>query len=241
MDIKSPYAQLAPYYDALFFALGKDYKLESQKVTELLAEHKKSGGNQLLDLGCGTGEHIKYLKSEYEIIGIDASHEMLESARKKNPEVPFFQMDMLNFQIDQMFDAVICLFSAIGYLVTKENLEKTVGNVSRHLKIGGVFIVEPWYSPEEIEKYRDLVEFGEKQGITACRMRETEVVGNIAKSKGHILVSQGGHVKHQISHHVFGLFTRNDFAEAFEKNDLKICSSKYDLSGRGLYIGVKAA
>lgn len=237
--MKKLYAKLAPFYDSLFFALDKDYMAESQKIDKLIQLYKKSAGNYLLDLGCGTGEHLKYLKKNYIAIGIDISRDMLDLAKQKSYEVPFVQMEMLNFRFNRKFDAVICLFSAIGYIVTKENLDIVVKNVSCHLKQGGVFIVEPWYSPDEIGGYLDLVEFGEKQGIRACRMRETKVSDRIAKSKSHILVSQNGHVLHHMSRHTFGLFSKNDFAQIFPKNELQMCTEKLDLSGRGLYLGIK--
>lgn len=239
MNANNPYSELAPIYDSLFFALGKDYYAESEKIKGFIEQYKKSSGNQLLDLGCGTGEHIRYLKSKYSITGVDASKEMLASAKQKNPDVNFKKSDMAKFQFDKKFDAIICLFSAIGYLKTKEKLEQAVQNISCHLENGGVFIVEPWYSPDEIHKHLDLVEFGEKQGIKACRMRETKIIGEIAESNGHILVSQNGHVKHLLSRHIFGLFSKSDFIETFEKSSLIMCSTECDLSGRGLYIGRK--
>lgn len=239
MKSESPYSQLAPIYDALFLALGKDYLSESQKVNAYIQQYKKSSGNDLLDIGCGTGEHIKYLKNTYNVIGADISDEMLMLAKQKNPDVSFCIMNLLDFNFDQKFDAIICLFSAIGYLVTKENLDIAIRNVSAHLKKGGVFIVEPWYSPDEIERHLDIAEFGEKHGVKACRMRETQILGNIAESTGHILVSQNGHVEYHISHHIFGLFSKNDFIGAFARYGIKICSMDFDLNGRGLYIGVK--
>ncbi len=241
MSVTSPYSQLAAIYDNLFFALGKDYSVEAQRVSEFIKQYKRSSGNCLMDLGCGTGEHIKYLRQSYDIVGIDVSEEMLELAKQKNPDVIFHKMNMLDFKLSQKFDAIICLFSAIGYLRTKEKLNQAVKNVSFHLKNGGIFIVEPWYSPDDIYNQLDLVEFGEKQGIKACRMRETKVIGNIAKSSGHILISQSGHVTHQISRHTFGLFSKDDFIEVFRKNNLTMCSTECDLSGRGLYIGIKDA
>ena len=238
MEKVNSYQHFALIYDALFLALGKDYQTEAEKIDKLIIEHKKSTGNGLLDLGCGTGEHIKYLKTNYAITGMDSSDEMLLIARQKNPDISLIKANMLDFQFKNKFDVIICLFSAIGYLLTKRSLEKVIKNASLHLNDGGVFIVEPWYSPEEINSYLDLVEFGEKQGIKACRMRETKIERNIAKTKGHILVSQNGRVTHLITKHKFGLFSKKDFADAFTKNGFT-CSLEHDLYGRGLYIGVK--
>ncbi len=238
MDKINSYKHFAQIYDALFAALGKDYQTEANKINELVIEYKRSTMNELLDLGCGTGEHIKYLKNKYTITGMDNSGEMLSIAKEKNPDVPFIKANMLDFKFEIKFDVIICLFSAIGYLLSKGSLEKVIKNVNFHLRDGGVFIVEPWYSPDEINDYLDLVEFGEKQGIKACRMRETEIEGKIAKTNGHILVSQHGQVTHLITKHKFGLFSKNDFAEALTKNGFT-CSLEHDLYGRGLYVGVK--
>ena len=69
-------------------------------------------------------------------------------------------------------------------------------------------------------------------------MRETKIVGNIAKSKGYILVSQYGQVRYLRTRHTFGLFSKNDFGEALTKSGFT-CALEYDLAGRGLYIGTK--
>jgi ubiquinone/menaquinone biosynthesis C-methylase UbiE len=239
MKPKSTYVSFAPIYDDLFFALGKDYQAEAYHLTTLIQKYKESTGNQLLDMACGTGEHIRHLKNNFEIVGIDISPEMLSIAKQKNPAVCFYEADMLDFQLDKQFDVILCLFSAIGYLVTKRKLGRVVQKVSNHLKRGGIYIVEPWYSPEDIYKQMNLVEYGEKEGIKACRMRETEINGKVVKSKGYILVSKNGHVSCLTSNHVFGLFSPIDFIDAYEKSGLEMCSTEQDLSGRGLYIGRK--
>ncbi len=113
MSVTSPYSQLAAIYDNLFFALGKDYSVEAQRVSEFIKQYKRSSGNCLMDLGCGTGEHIKYLRQSYDIVGIDVSEEMLELAKQKNPDVIFHKMNMLDFKLSQKFDAIICLFRHI--------------------------------------------------------------------------------------------------------------------------------
>ena len=235
----SPYVQLAELYDPLFLALGKDYLAESQQLVEIIGQYKGSQGNDLLDIGCGTGEHIRYLRSHYRVTGVDASSEMLAMATRKNPGVRFLHQDMIDLQIDQCFDVVICLFSAIGYLVSKDGLEKAIRKAGLHLRTGGVLVVEPWYSPESISDALDLAEFGEREGIKACRMRQTTVHGRTASNTSHVSVSQNGQVRYHVSHHVFGLYSRQDYLEAYEQAGIEMCSMSHDLSGRGLYVGIK--
>ena len=81
------YRQLASYYDEIYHF--KDYQKEAQKIETLIQQHKKSSGDQLLDVACGTGNHIEYLKQHYTVEGLDSSSEMLRIARKKLPDVVF--------------------------------------------------------------------------------------------------------------------------------------------------------
>lgn len=48
----------APYYDVIYNAAGKNYKTESKRLRQFIRRHKKSKGNALLDVACGTGRHI---------------------------------------------------------------------------------------------------------------------------------------------------------------------------------------
>ena len=75
------YKQLAKYYDKIYS--GKDYKSESEKIHSLIMKFKKTNGKELLDVACGTGNHIKYLKKYYNITGIDLFKEMLKLAKNK--------------------------------------------------------------------------------------------------------------------------------------------------------------
>ena len=59
------YSNLAKYYDIIHSDTNwKDYKLDSQKVHKTIQEYKKIKGKELLDVACGTGNHIQYLKRQ---------------------------------------------------------------------------------------------------------------------------------------------------------------------------------
>src|SRR5437879_6897085 len=76
------YRQLANYYDEIYYF--KNYQKEAGKIDALIQRHKKSSGNRLLDVACGTGNHIEYLKQHFSVEGLDSSPEMLRIARKKH-------------------------------------------------------------------------------------------------------------------------------------------------------------
>ncbi|HJS30283.1 MAG TPA: hypothetical protein VJ768_11705, partial [Anaerolineales bacterium] len=57
-------------YDAIYASIGKDYARESARVDELIRSYKRSPGNRMLDVACGTGRHITYLKDWYLVEGL---------------------------------------------------------------------------------------------------------------------------------------------------------------------------
>lgn len=69
------------FYDAIYGTM-KDYAREAQLVHELIQQHKQSPGNALLDVACGTGRHISYLREHYAVEGLDLDEQMLEIARR---------------------------------------------------------------------------------------------------------------------------------------------------------------
>ena len=235
----SPYAKLAQVYDILFAAWGKDYLSESQQLHSIVQRYKRSSGDALLDLGCGTGEHMRHLQSNYQVTGLDSCYEMVELGKQKLPRVKFYNTDMVNFDLGQQFDVIISLFSAIGYVKTLSRLCQTMASIRKHLCPGGVVIIEPWYSPEEFEDHRHDALFGERGSTKACRMRESLVKDNVVRITEHILISTDLQVIHLTTKHVFGLFTLSDFLTAFEKSCLQVHRVEKGLTGRGLYVGVK--
>ncbi len=141
----SLYHELARYYDALYS--WKDYRSESRTLAAIVRRYGRSGGRAWLDVACGTGLHLKFLRQQYAVTGVDASPEMLRIARRRLPRVRLVQGDMRRFHVAAEFDVVSCLFSAIGHLRTESDLRATFQNLAHHLKPGGVMIVEPWLEP----------------------------------------------------------------------------------------------
>lgn len=132
----------AKYYD--LFNEGKDYEKECDFLEEIF---KKFGGEvkTILNLGCGTGMHdLELSKRGYEMTGLDLSEEMIKIAKKRCPEINFIVGDMSNFNIDKKFDAVICMFSSLGYLIEDKQIEDFLKSVKKHLNKNGLLIIDCW-------------------------------------------------------------------------------------------------
>src|ERR1700752_3758863 len=128
------FSKSAAIYDAIYAARGKDYVRESETVHAFIRQHKRSSGSLLLDVGCGTGAHIRHLRRYgYDVTGLDLDLNILAVAHQNFPDVVFHKGDMADFWIDHRFDAIVCLFSSIGYVKTGERLRQTVLNFARHL------------------------------------------------------------------------------------------------------------
>src|SRR5215469_11749712 len=110
-----------PWYDAIYTTM-KDYAAEAQQVHALIQRFKSSSGTRLLDVACGTGSHLAFLRNYYTVEGLDLDELMLSIARQRNPEVRFHQADMTDFLLEDSFDVITCLFSSIGVVKTLPRL-----------------------------------------------------------------------------------------------------------------------
>lgn len=75
-----------------------------ESVVDLLAPQP---GERILDLGCGTGPLTdRIAQAGAEVVGLDASAEMIARARANYPHLTFVQANGADFAFDQPFDAV---------------------------------------------------------------------------------------------------------------------------------------
>jgi SAM-dependent methyltransferase len=140
----------ADWYD--LFHAQKDYPGEAAFIHQLLQDYGAGPVRRLLDIACGSGKHALALEPKgYQITGVDQSADMIVRARHNaavlGSRASFLPQDMRELDAGGPFDAAICLFDSIGYVVTNEGLEQSLGGVGRHLVPGGLFLVEFWHGP----------------------------------------------------------------------------------------------
>lgn len=134
------------YYDLLY--KDKDYQAEASYVQALIAAHCRDA-TTILELGAGSGAHAAYLcKQGYAVTGVERSAEMVEAARLKYiPGFSPIQADITDYSINTSFDVAISLFHVISYLTHNEDLLKAFTLTERHLRPGGIFIFDVWFTP----------------------------------------------------------------------------------------------
>lgn len=102
-----------------------------------LLEPKKN--EQILDLGCGTGDlAFKIYQSGATVDGVDASMDMILKAKEKYPNLTFQVMDATNLDFEEKFDAVFS--NAVLHWV--KNAEGVIASCYNVLKEGGRYVVE---------------------------------------------------------------------------------------------------
>lgn len=119
-----PYEQIAELIDAKI----KKYKIEN---------------NIVLDLACGTGTLTKELSQKgYEMIGADASPEMLQKAQEKNSDVLFLNQPMEDFELYGTVGVIVCSLDSINYLLDDESLYETFRLCNNYLEPDGLLIFD---------------------------------------------------------------------------------------------------
>ena len=228
------FSRSARLYDAVYASI-RDYPREAAELDRLIQE-RRPGARTLLDVACGTGAHLDHL-SGYEAEGLDLDPEMLAVARERLPKVAFHEGDMVDFDLGKPFDAVVCMFSSIGYVRTEERLRSAVASMARHLEPGGVLVVEPWLSPEAwVDRHVGAV-FVDEPELKIARMNVGEREGNLSIFEFEYLVGTPNGLERFNERHELGLFTVEQYLEAFRAAGLEVDHDPEGPMGRGLYIG----
>jgi SAM-dependent methyltransferase len=224
----------------MIYATRKNYAAEAKHLKELVQRYKKSRGRALLDVACATGVHILFLRQNFEVEGLDLDPRLLVIACKRNPGVRFHRRDMTRFDLGKQFDVITCLFSAIGYVKTLQRLRRTISTMARHLKLGGVLFVEPWLTPEKFQPGRIDALHADQPRLKITRMNRTVVKGSLSFVDFHYLIGTPEGIEYFTEHHTLGLFTHNEYLDAFRDSGLDVVYDSKGPMGRGLYIGLKS-
>ena len=122
-----PYGRFADLYEAEFARAGGEFRL-------------------LLDLCCGTGTlTCEMVRRGYELIGADASEDMLMEAREKSaalsPAPLFLCQDAAALDLYGTVDAAYCSLDGINY-IPPEDLDEVFRRLRLFIRPGGLFLFD---------------------------------------------------------------------------------------------------
>ncbi|MGW3951161.1 class I SAM-dependent DNA methyltransferase [Streptomyces sp. NPDC004752] len=99
---------------------------------------------RVLDMGCGTGRDASRLHDAgRSVTGADISEEMLGHARTHHPGPEYVHADLRGFDLGRgVFDAVVCLDSALLYCHTNDQLDAFLTSCRLALAPHGLLVAE---------------------------------------------------------------------------------------------------
>ncbi|MDQ4089625.1 MAG: class I SAM-dependent methyltransferase [Actinomycetota bacterium] len=234
-----PYEQSVTAYELLHATRGKDYAREAAAVTERI-RGRRPEASTLLDVACGSGLHLAALaEAGWDVEGVDLSEPMLAAAAARLPGVALHAADMRTFRLDRRFDAVVCLFSAIGYMTSLDDLAVAATNMGEHLLPGGVLVVEPWFEPDD---WHDGAVFSEaaKAGDSAVsRVSRSWREGDSSVIEMLYAVATPDRTMSFTELHRMGLFTVEQQLEVYRAAGFTVEHETPGLTGRGLIVAVR--
>ncbi|MDG4861008.1 class I SAM-dependent methyltransferase [Streptomyces sp. T-3] len=225
-------------YEAIYLGRGKDYEAEAKAAAQLIRE-RCPDARDLLDVGCGPGNHLRYFQAAFDHVeGADLTQAQLDEAHKRLPNVPLHRVDMRDFDIRRQFDAVTSMFSSIGNISGAEELRATLRSMARHLRPGGVLVIEPWWFPETFTPDHigsDVFEYG---GMTISRVSHSVREGAHSRMEVHYLVAKPGEgIWHFTDEHSMALYSRDEYEAAFTEAGLNVEFLDLGNGGPGVFVG----
>lgn len=102
---------------------------------------------RLLDLGCGTGEHSRFLASKgFEVTGIDASAAMLQKATDSPvpPNLRFVAGDITDISslTEGLFDGALCVGNTLPHLADGRALSRFADGLRARLRPGAPLLLQ---------------------------------------------------------------------------------------------------
>lgn len=141
-EILNMFDKIAPKYDFLNNAISfcTHILVKKAAIKALNIKGNIKGGAKILDLCAGSGDLGRIIKDsvpDITVFGADYSVQMLDIAKKKNPDIEYFNTDATSLCFkDGMFDYVVMGFG----LRNIPNKDKAVSEIYRVLKHGGKFL-----------------------------------------------------------------------------------------------------
>jgi SAM-dependent methyltransferase len=134
------------------FHTHKDYASECDLIERAWGRFGRDPITRVLDLGCGTGGHALVLAQRgYTVTGVDQSAAMVRIAAAKAADAglttTWIVGDLRAVDAGGGFDAALVMYSTLGYMLENDDVLSALRNVRRHLRPGGLLMLDVWYGP----------------------------------------------------------------------------------------------
>lgn len=122
-----------------------DWPLRLRREAPLLQRVLAAGpSRRVLDLGCGSGEHSRFLASlGFEVTGIDASAAQVRAAREADPRGHYLEASLSDLPTDLApLGGALCLGNTLPHLCEEAELRACFEGLARCLLPGASFLLQ---------------------------------------------------------------------------------------------------
>ncbi len=145
------YGEFAEVYDLLTFNVPYDGLADY--YSEILTRFGADGA-RVLDMGCGTGSlTVRLSERGFDMIGQDASSEMLTIAADKSSKIMWICQDMEKTELVGTVGAVISTLDSINHLGSPDAILECFRRAAECLNSGGLFA----FDVNTIFKHREIL------------------------------------------------------------------------------------
>ena len=186
-------------------------EVTNQEVDFLINELNLVPGQHILDVPCGFGRHtIALAKRGFKVTGIDISKTFIDGLKARvdaeDLSIRAVEGNILVTEIDQKFDAAICLGNSFGYF-DFQGMKVFVQKISDSLAQGAMFIINSGMLAESI--FPNLARYAEHKTYTVGNIT-MEVDNNYNTAEGYLVSNlhytrDGSSEEHHFKHYVFTL------------------------------------
>lgn len=116
-----------------------------QREAPLLQRVLETGpSKRVLDLGCGSGEHCRFLQSlGFEATGVDASASQLQAAREADPGGRYIQAGLTTLTtLSGLYGGALCVGNTLPHLCEEAEVRAFFSGVARCLAPGAPLLLQ---------------------------------------------------------------------------------------------------
>jgi 2-polyprenyl-3-methyl-5-hydroxy-6-metoxy-1,4-benzoquinol methylase len=177
------------YFDARFVDLYRPFLTPERTRNEVAAIREILPlplGARLLDLACGWGRHsVELARAGFAVTGVDLSETLLGVARRRaakaGVEVEWVRADMREIPWSGEFDAVLSLFSSLGYFLSDAEDLRVLRAAHRALRPGGFLLLETMHRDFVVADYADRDWWKAENGTLVWVERELDAVEGVSR------------------------------------------------------------
>jgi hypothetical protein len=121
-------------------------------------------------------------------------------------------------------------------LRTLDGVERALRCFRKHVAVGGLIVVEPWFAPGQLDPSRVTRNSAEANGVRIERVSRIEIDGRASRIHFDYHVTDASGVRTATEVHDLGLFTPEEMLATFDAAGTHVDYDETGLDGRGLYL-----